>query len=126
MIGLQARESGKGAAKEAKRGSWGISLLPRIRRWSGFIPNITINNIYDLGRGVKAKFTTSDEAPIWEPSDYWCFAIRDREFNKKYSPRESLPHGIRKYRYPLAIIKRAGKKAELIDCRRLIKPLQPI
>ena len=105
------------------RGQMKINLAPRIRRWSGFLPSVTINNVYDLGRGIKAKLQAGSKNFTWEPGDYWVYAIRDRDYNKKHAPKDTAPAGVKKYRYPLAIIKRKGDKFEIIDCRRLVKPL---
>ena len=99
-------------------------LAPRLRRWSGYITPLSPKTIYDLGRGIKAVFGCLDKNLIFEPSDFWTYAIRDREYNKLHSPQKALPVGIRKYRHPLAIIKvHDGKSVEIIDCRRFFKPL---
>jgi hypothetical protein len=97
-------------------------LAPSIRRWSGFYAPLSLKNLYDLGRGVKATFTTNDRKCHFEPADYWTFAIRDREYNKRFAPSKTLPIGIKKYRHPLAIIKRGTKSDNIIDCRRFFKP----
>jgi hypothetical protein len=98
-------------------------LAPRIRRWSGFYAPLSLKNLYDLGRGVKAMFTTNDRKCRFEPGDYWTYAIRDREYNKRLAPSKSLPDGIKKYQHPLAIIKRGSKSERIIDCRRFFEPL---
>jgi hypothetical protein len=98
-------------------------LAPRVRRWSGFIAPLSLKDLYDLGRGVKAVFTTSDKKCHFEPADYWTFAIRDREYNKRLAPSKTLPAGIIKYRHPLALIKRGAKSEKIIDCRRFFTPL---
>jgi hypothetical protein len=105
-----------------KNGKIETSLSPRLRRWSGYYPSITLKNIYDLGRGVKAIFGSSERKCHYEPADYWSFAIRDREYNKRFAPQKSLPLGIKKYRHPLAIIKHGTKGEKIIDCRKFFKP----
>jgi hypothetical protein len=97
-------------------------LAPRIRRWSGFYTPMSLKDLYDLGRGVKALFTAGDRKYYYEPGDYWTFAIRDREYNKRLAPSKTLPDGIKKYRHPLAIIKRGARSEKIIDCRRFFKP----
>jgi hypothetical protein len=111
--------------KNGGQGGAGVSLAPRLRRWSGYISPLALKNVHDLGRGVKAVFHSSGRRNIFEPGDYWTFAIRDRAYNKLYAPLKALPVGIKRYRFPLAIIKRKGKEptGEIIDCRRFFKPL---
>ncbi len=99
------------------------ALSPMVRRWSGYAPSITMKNVYDLGRGVKAILTSNERKCHYDPGDYWAFAIRDRDYNKRLAPQKALPAGIKKYRYPLAIIKRGEKEVKIIDCRRFFKPL---
>ncbi len=100
-------------------------LGPRLRRWSGYIPHLAFKNVNDLGRGVKAIFHSTDKKARFEPGDYWTFAIRDREYNKRFAPQKAAPMGIRKFRHPLAIIRRSadGQASEIIDCRKFIRPL---
>ncbi len=98
-------------------------LLPRLQRWSGYITPLTLKNNYNLGRGVKVTFGSSERRFHFEPGDYWTYAIRDREYNRRHVPVKALPSGIKKYRYPLAIIKRGPKSEKIIDCRRFFKPL---
>jgi hypothetical protein len=99
------------------------SLSPMLRRWSGYASSITLKNVYDLGRGIKAVLGSNERKCNFEPGDYWAFAIRDRDYNKRLAPQKALPAGIKKYRYPLAIIKRGEKEVKIIDCRRFFKPL---
>ncbi|HBZ02073.1 MAG TPA: hypothetical protein DEO84_12215 [candidate division Zixibacteria bacterium] len=106
-----------------KNGKIEHSLSPRLRRWSGYYPSLALKNTYDLGRGVKAVFASSDRKCHYESADYWTFAIRDREYNKRHAPQKSLPLGIKKYRHPLAIIKSGTKGEKIIDCRKFFKPL---
>lgn len=100
-------------------------LAPRLRRWAGFVPHITVGKPYSLGKGIKGTFNSPEKKFTAIPGDYWTFAIRDREYNKKYSPQKAPPEGVRAYRYPLAIIKNSGKNktGEIIDCREFFKPL---
>jgi hypothetical protein len=112
---LTRRKNGKPALEHA--------LSPRLRHWSGYISPLTLKSVNDLGRGVKAIFGTSERKCIFEPSDYWTFAIRDREYNKRLAPQKALPAGITKYRHPLAIIKRGDNGEKIVDCRRFFKPL---
>jgi hypothetical protein len=100
-------------------------LRPRIRRWSGYFSPIAPKHVYDLGRGIKVVFSSSEKKPRLEPGDYWTYAIRDREYNKRHAPQKSPPNGIRKNRFPLAVIIRneKGTAKEIIDCRRFFKPL---
>lgn len=100
-----------------------IELFPRLRRWSGYISPVAIKTVYDLGRGMKATFHAGKEFEF-RPGDFWTFAIREREYNKKYAPNKAAPDGVEVNRHPLAIIKRGkGKKAEIIDCRKFFQPL---
>ncbi|MEE9554396.1 MAG: DUF6519 domain-containing protein [candidate division Zixibacteria bacterium] len=100
-----------------------IELYPRLRRWSGYISPLALKTVYDLGRGMKAIFQARSGFQF-NPGDFWTFAIREREYNKKYAPNKAAPDGVEVYRHPLAIIKRGkGKKAEIIDCRKFFKPL---
>jgi Family of unknown function (DUF6519) len=100
-------------------------LGPRLRRWSGYFVPLALKHVYNLGRGVKVTFATGGKKAILVPGDYWTFAIRDRAYNKRFAPQKALPHGVRKHRFPLAIIVRdeKGKAREIIDCRRFLKPL---
>jgi hypothetical protein len=100
-------------------------LGPRLRRWSGYISPLAFKHVYNLGRGIKLTFTSPEKKMILEPGDYWTFAIRDRVYNKRFAPLKAVPHGIRKHRFPLAIILRdsKGKSEKIIDCRRFLKPL---
>jgi hypothetical protein len=102
-----------------------IGLTPRLKRWSGFTSPVLPEKPINLGRGIKVIFHTPGKDLEIVPGDYWTFAIRDRDYNKKYFPQKSSPDGVRIYRYPLAIIKRTGKKefGDIIDCRKLYKPL---
>jgi hypothetical protein len=111
--------------KNGSRSTLDQGLGPRLRRWSGYITPIEPKIIYDLGRGVKALFSTADRKIVISPGDYWTFAIRDRDYNKHYAPQKAVPQGVTKYRYPLAIIKRRedGQAEKIIDCRRFLKPL---
>jgi len=98
---------------------------PRLRKWSGFVTPLNSKNVLNLGKGIKATVQTKADKPIASPGDYWNFAIRDREYNKKFAPVNSLPHGLNSFRFPLAIIPRKGKKksGDIIDFRRFIEPL---
>ncbi len=100
-------------------------LGPRLRRWSGYFAPLALKHVYNLGRGVKVTFTVAGKKVVLDPSDYWTFAIRDRAYNKRFAPQKALPHGVRKHRFPLAIILRdeKGKALEIIDCRRFLRPL---
>lgn len=114
-------------ARQKSGGKAGLdkNLAPRIRRWSGYITPLVLKNVYDLGRGVKAIFHCPEKQHHIAPSDYWIYAVRDKEYNKRFTPQKTLPGGIKKYRHPLAIIKRGSENrtAAIIDCRRFIKPL---
>jgi hypothetical protein len=100
-------------------------LGPRLRRWSGYFPALTLKHVYNLGRGIKLTFTSQEKIPTLEPGDFWTFAIRDRAHNKRFAPQKAIPNGIRKYRFPLAIIIRdtKGRAERIIDCRRFLRPL---
>ena len=101
-----------------------LDLLPRLRRWSGYISPLAPKTVYDLGSGIKITFHGSKESQFI-PGDFWSFAIREREYNKKYAPNKAVPDGVEVYRHPLAIIKKGadGKKPEIIDCRKFFEPL---
>ncbi len=101
-----------------------IDLWPRLRRWSGYISPLTTKTVHDLGRGIKAVFHAPRDFRF-SPGDFWSFAIREREYNRKYAPNKALPDGIRVYRHPLAIIRTGekGKGPEIIDCRKFFRPL---
>ena len=112
-------------------GDWagaGIELGPRLRRWTGYLPSITPEKPIDLGRGIKATVHSEDKKVKIIPGDYWIFAIRDREYNKRFFPQKSSPDGVRVYRYPLAIIKQKSKDRpeKIIDCREFNKPLNSL
>jgi hypothetical protein len=110
--------------KNGVRSGLDQGLAPRLRRWSGYVSPLTLKTVYDLGRGIKAIFGCGEKRAISEPSDYWTYAIRDRDYNKQHSPQKALPQGIKKYRHPLAIIRRDGdNQVEIIDCRRFFKPI---
>jgi len=102
-----------------------IELAPRLRRWSGYLSPLMPEKPINLGRGIKATFHAPDKNIEIIPGDFWTFAIRDRDYNKKYFPQKSPPDGVRVYRYPLAIVKQTGKNqfSEIIDCRKFFKPL---
>lgn len=110
--------------KNGVRSGLDQGLAPRLRRWSGYVAPLTLKTVYDLGRGIKAIFGSAEKKLIGEPADYWAYAIRDRDYNKQHAPQKALPQGIKKYRHPLAIIRRDGDKLiEIIDCRRFFKPI---
>jgi len=96
-----------------------------LRRWSGYLSNISPEKSINLGRGIKAIIHYPGKKPEIIPADFWNFAIRDRDYNKKYFPQNSPPDGVRVFRYPLAIIRQGGKRrsAAIIDCRKFFKPL---
>ncbi len=100
-------------------------LVPRLRRWLGYISPVSAKMVHDLGRGIKATFHDGGKKQILRPGDYWTFAIRDRAYNKRFAPKKALPDGVKVYRHPLAIIKFKGKKqvSRIIDCRRFFKPM---
>ncbi len=102
-----------------------LELAPRLRRWSGYSQSLIPEKVYDLGRGIKATFHSPDKNIDLTPGDYWTFAIRDRDYNKRLSPQKAAPNGVNVYRHPLAIVRPKGKKeiAEIIDCRRFFRPL---
>jgi hypothetical protein len=101
-----------------------MKLAPRLRRWSGFVAPFAPKSVYDLGRGIKVTFHGGKDN-FFRPGDYWTFAIRDRDHNKKYAPVKAAPDGVRTYGHPLALIRRprGKRKPEIIDCRRFFKPL---
>lgn len=102
-----------------------LDLAPRLRRWSGYVSPLSVNTVYDLGRGVKATFQSEDREVEFRPGDYWTFPVRDGVYNQKYAPRKSAPDGVKICRHPLAVIKRGEGKQEagIIDCRRFFRPL---
>jgi hypothetical protein len=114
--------------KNGPRSALDQGLAPRLRRWSGYFSPLELKLVYDLGRGVKAIFNSGEKKIQFEPADYWTFAIRDREYNKRYAPQKTPPVGIRKFRQPLAIIvrKENGEADRIIDCRRFFRPLAGI
>lgn len=103
----------------------GLDLAPRLRRWSGYTSPLSMNTIYDLGKGVKATFHNEAGSRQFSPGDYWNFPIRDRSYNEKYAPRKSPSDGVLVHRHPLAIIRQGKKKQKdrIVDCRRFFKPL---
>ena len=111
--------------KNGSHASLESGLGPRLRRWSGYFPALTLRHVYNLGRGVKLTFGAPEKKLTLEPGDYWTFAIRDRAYNKRYAPQKAPPNGIIKYRFPLAIIPRdsGGRAEQIIDCRRFLRPL---
>jgi hypothetical protein len=115
---LARKKNGAGSGFE-------YGLGPRLRRWSGFFALIAAKHVYDLGRGIKAVFNSTERKLEFDPGDYWVYAIRDRDYNKLHAPRMAQPNGIRKFRFPLAIIMRdkKGKAEQIIDLRRFFKPL---
>jgi len=102
-----------------------VDLAPRLRRWSGYLSHFSPEKPINLGRGIKATIHYPGKKPEIIPADFWTFAIRDRDYNKKYFPQNSPPDGVSVFRYPLAIIRQAGKRrsAKIIDCRKFFKPL---
>lgn len=103
----------------------GINLAPRVRRWSGYLSPITFDKNINVSKGIKAVFHGSGKNPDIIPGDFWTFAIRDRDYNKKYAPQKATADGVAIHRYPLAIVKYKGheKSPVIIDCRKFIKPL---
>jgi hypothetical protein len=97
---------------------------PRLRRWSGYVEPLAMKTVYNLGHGIKLTFHSTERKYRIEPGDYWTYAIRDRDYNKRHAPQKAAPSGIRKYRHPLAIIKRDSNNqaTEIIDCRRFFEP----
>jgi len=102
-----------------------IELAPRLRRWSGYLSRVSPEKPINLGRGIKATFHAPGKNIEIIPGDYWTFAIRDRDYNRRYFPQKSPPDGVRIYRHPLAVIKQTGENefGESIDCRKFFKPL---
>jgi hypothetical protein len=101
-----------------------MKLAPRLRRWSGLIAPFAPKSIYDLGRGIKVAFHGGKD-DFFRPGDYWTFAIRDRDHNRRYAPQKATPDGVRTYGHPLALIRlpRGKQKPKIIDCRRFFKPM---
>jgi hypothetical protein len=108
----------------ARSGS-GFDPAPRVRRWSGYASPLTFDKSINVGKGIKAIFYGPGKSPDIVPGDFWTFAIRDRDYNRKYAPQKASPDGVKVYRSPLAIIKRTGRDKfdEIIDCRKFFKPL---
>ena len=102
-----------------------MELAPRLRRWSGYLSPLIPEKPINLGKGIKATFHSPGKIININPGDFWTFAIRDRDYNKRYFPQKSPPDGVRIYRYPLAIIRQSGKNefGEIIDCRKFFSPL---
>jgi hypothetical protein len=102
-----------------------IELEPRLRRWSGYMTPIIPEKPVNLGKGIKAIFHAPEKNFSLIPGDFWTFALRDRDYNKKYAPVKASPDGVKVYRYPLAIIRKTGKDryGNIIDCRKFFKPL---
>jgi hypothetical protein len=100
-------------------------LGPRLRRWSGYFSPLALKFTYNLGRGIKVTFISTERDVNLDPGDYWCYAIRDRVYNKRFAPQKAPPIGIRKFRFPLAIIIRhgSGRVEKIIDCRHFFRPL---
>jgi len=98
---------------------------PRLRKWSGYISPLNSKTVCILGKGIKATIQTKDDDLIANPGDYWNFALRDREYNKKFAPSNSSPDGVETFCFPLAVIPRKNvkKSGDIIDFRRFIKPL---
>ncbi|UCC78799.1 MAG: hypothetical protein JSW64_11015, partial [Candidatus Zixiibacteriota bacterium] len=109
----------------ATRSGSKIELAPRLRRWSGYFSPVMPEKTINLGRGIKATLHAPGKNIEIVPGDYWTFAIRDRDYNRKYFPQKSPPDGVRVYRHPLAIVKQTGKSEfrKSIDCRKFFKPL---
>lgn len=107
------------------RGASGFDLAPRLRRWSGYLSPVIPEKSINLGRGIKIIIHSSEKDVKIIPGDYWAFAIRDRDYNKRYFPQKSLPDGVKVHRFPLAIARRKEKNKpfEIIDCRRFFEPL---
>lgn len=104
-------------------GGYRSELQPRLRRWSGYFSPLVPKTVYDMGRGIKAVFN-SGKGSEFRPGDFWTFALRDREYNKKYAPQKSIPDGIHEFHYPIAVIKDiGGKTSRVIDCRKFFSPL---
>jgi len=101
-----------------------MNLAPRLRRWSGYESPLALKSVFDLGRGIKATFHGGKNSEF-RPGDFWTFAMRDRQYNRKYAPQKALPDGNETSRYPLAIIKKISSKKdiEILDCRKFFKPL---
>jgi len=113
-----------GRFKAGDKSGQKLDLSPRLRRWSGYISPLSLKTVYDLGQGFKATFHGGKDT-VFRPGDFWTFAVRDREYNKKYAPVKAPPDGVKTYIHPLAIVKGGGKKgkSEIIDCRKFFKPL---
>lgn len=111
--------------KTGARSGSRVDLAPRLRRWSGYLSHLSPDKNINLGKGIKATFHFPGKKPDIVPGDFWTFAIRDRDYNKKYFPQNSPPDGVRVCRYPLAIIERDGTKGfgKIADCRKFFKPL---
>lgn len=103
----------------------GTDLAPRVRRWSGYLSPVTFDKNINVGKGIKAVFHGHGKNTTITPGNFWTFAIRDREYNKKYAPQKAAPDGVTVHRYPLAIVeyRSDARSSEIIDCRKFIKPL---
>ena len=110
--------------KAGEKSGQKLELSPRLRRWSGYNSPMAMKTVFDLGRGIKAIFHAGKDY-LFCPGDFWTFAIRDREYNKKYAPQKADPDGVKTYRHPLAIICNRGsnKPGEIIDCRKFFGPI---
>jgi hypothetical protein len=102
-----------------------IELALRLRRWSGYVSPLMPEKPINLGKGIKATFHAPGKNMDIIPGDFWTFAIRDRDYNKRYFPQKSPPDGVLIFRHPLAIIKQTGKGqfGNTIDCRKFFNPL---
>jgi hypothetical protein len=105
-----------------------VDLAPRIRRWSGYISPITPEKQVSLGKGIKITIHAPAKNMDIIPGDFWTFAIRDKDYNRRYFPLKSSPDGVRVYRFPLAIIRQKGKNrvGEIIDCRKFFNPISSL
>jgi hypothetical protein len=107
-----------------KKSGTKFNLKPRLRKWTGFITPANLNKTHNLSKGIRIAFQIPGKKSKFTPGAYWLFALRDREYNKKFAPLNALPQGQDFNYVPLAIIPRRGtqKSGPLIDCRKFYKP----
>jgi ribosomal protein L7/L12 len=105
------------------------------RLWDGIarIDHYAAADPIELEHGIELRFTPPEAGNRnYRPGDFWTFPVRTSgvDFDPAVWPSDALPHGVRYWRAPLAILNWSGGpvvsltgRPEIHDCRHRFQPL---